>query len=235
MYFSLITPKSGQEREAAIQWSKGPYEQHQWLWQYMAATAGTPRDFLFRRRDSANNSPGFYLVSARKPEPISEAWDVKWLNYDPNLQTGQQFAFELRANPVVSHKVDGKVHRDDVVMREKKKLLAEKNLAHWSDWTSNDPEKPLLYDLVQSTCVHWLNKRAEYCGFKMVTTNDGAKKIRVDGYAQHRVEKKDIRFSTVDFTGELVVTDVALFKQTLFAGIGHAKAFGCGLMLVKRI
>ena len=42
-------------------------------------------------------------------------------------------------------------------------------------------------------------------------------------------------FSAVDFTGDLVVADVEAFKKTLFNGIGRSKAFGCGLLLVKRI
>jgi len=234
MYFSLITPKEGLEREASIQWSKGPYEQHQWLWQFMVAAPGTVRDFLFRRRDGDNNLPGFYLVSARKPESISSAWDVKLMDYDPKLQTGQQLEFELRANPVVSHKIDGKAHRDDVVMHEKKRLLVERGLQHWSDWPDDDPKKPLLYDLIQSTCLQWIERRAEGSGFKLLLTNDGSKTIRIDGYTQHRVEKKDVQFSTVNFTGKLEITDSKLFKKILFNGIGKAKAFGCGLMLVKK-
>jgi CRISPR system Cascade subunit CasE len=50
-------------------------------------------------------------------------------------------------------------------------------------------------------------------------------------------DKRDhlIRFSAVDFSGELLVTDPKLFQQALFDGLGHAKAFGCGLLLVRRI
>jgi len=43
------------------------------------------------------------------------------------------------------------------------------------------------------------------------------------------------RFSSVDFLGDLEITDVEKFTKALFQGIGRAKAFGCGLMLVKRI
>ncbi|WP_066977465.1 type I-E CRISPR-associated protein Cas6/Cse3/CasE [Methylomonas lenta] len=42
-------------------------------------------------------------------------------------------------------------------------------------------------------------------------------------------------FSTLDFTGELQITDAEAFRQTLFTGLGRVKAFGCGLLLVKRI
>ena len=36
------------------------------------------------------------------------------------------------------------------------------------------------------------------------------------------------------FDGRLVVTDAALFRQTLVQGIGSGKAFGFGLLSVAR-
>ena len=235
MYFSLITPTPGAEREAAIQWAEGPYEQHQWLWQFLAADSGTNRDFIFRKRDSKNNPLGYYVVSSRKPVAMNDAWQVNSREYDPKISHGQKLAFELRANPVVTNKVGEKSRRNDVVMHEKKKLLEQRGLKRWNDWQNDDPEKPLLYQLVQDTCAHWLERRTESCGFLLATelNDDNKKLIRVDGYQQLRADKKDIRFSTVDFTGVLEVVDPVAFKKALFGGIGHAKAFGCGLMLIR--
>lgn len=234
MYFSLITPTPGLERESAIEWAKGPYEQHQWLWKFLPAEAGTQRDFLFRRRDGENNSPGFYLLSAREPVSISSSWQVHAKPFDPQIVQGQKFAFDLRVNPVVTHRADGKSRRDDVVMHRKKQLLAERGLNRWSEWSNADTEKPLLYDLVQESCTHWLDRRAEACGFHLVEAGE-EKQLRIDGYLQQRADKKGIRFSTVDYSGILEVNNSELFKKALFHGIGKAKAFGCGLMLVRRI
>ena len=44
-----------------------------------------------------------------------------------------------------------------------------------------------------------------------------------------------MRFSTVDFSGELSVVGPAAFGEALRDGIGHAKAFGRGLLLVRRL
>lgn len=241
MYFSLITPAPGAEREAAMQWAKSPGD-HQWVWRLLSAEPGTPRDFLFRRRDGENNMPGYYVVSARKPQSFSDAWQVQTRDYDPQLQEGQRLAFELRANPIVTHTVNGKSRRDDVVMQEKKRLLAERGLLRWADWPDVDESKPALYELVQARCLDWLERRAEQAGFRVPTRElhdeQGvriAKSVRVDGYAQHRAERKDIRFSTVDFTGELEITNATAFRKTLLEGLGHAKGFGCGLLLVRRL
>lgn len=243
MYFSLITPSPGAEREAAMQWAKGPYGDHQWLWQFLKAEPSTERDFLFRRRDGEDHMPGFYVVSARKPQSFSDAWQVQSRDYNPQLQEGQYLSFELRANPVVVYKMNGISRRADVVMHEKKRLLGERGLNRWSDWKNTDEVKPALYELVQARCLDWLEQRAEQSGFRLPTRElhdrehgmRVEKPVRIDSYTQHQSVRKDIRFSTVDFAGELEVTNVLAFRKTLLSGIGHAKAFGCGLLLVRRL
>ena len=243
MYFSLITPAPGAEREAAMQWARSPYDDHQWLWRFLAAEPGTARDFLFRRRDGEGSMPGFYVVSARKPQSFSDAWQVQSRVYDPQLQERQRLAFELRANPVVTHKVNGKSRRDDVVMHEKTCLLEGRGFKRWADWPDLDESKPALYELVQARCLAWLEQRSEQAGFRVLTRElhdeehgvREEKSVRVDGYTRHQAERKDIRFSTVDFTGELEITNTLAFHKTLLNGIGHAKGFGCGLLLVRRI
>ena len=218
-----------------MHWSKGPYEQHQWLWQFLHAERGSARDFLFRRRDSEGNSPGFYVLSAREPQAMSPAWLVQSKSYAPRLYAGQHLAFQLRANPVVTHKVEGKSRRDDVVMNRKKQLLAERGLLAWKDWPDTNPEKPPQQQLIQETCTEWLLRRAERCGFRVINDERDQPKLRVDGYQQQRAFKKEIRFSSVDYSGVLEVLDIELFRTALFGGIGHAKAFGCGLMLIRAV
>ena len=121
-------------------------------------------------------------------------------------------------------------------------MAAERGLSRWADWPDVDESKPALYELVQDRCLDWLERRAEQAGFHVLTRElrdeagaRNVKAVRADGYAQHRAERKDIRFSTVDFTGELKISNATAFRKTLLGGIGHAKSFGCGLLLVRRI
>lgn len=72
MYFSLITPAEGRERDAAHEWARGGYEEHQWLWRFLPAPAGSARDFLFRRRDGESGLR-CYVVSKREPVAPSAA------------------------------------------------------------------------------------------------------------------------------------------------------------------
>ncbi len=227
MYFSLITPTEGRERDAAHEWASGPYVEHQWLWRLFPAPEGTPRDFLFRRRD-LGEIPRFYVVSKRPPLTQSTAWNIQTRDYTPALETGTRLRFDLRANPVVTHSHDGKRGRHDVVMQEKKRLLKERGLARWQDWQEDD--KPALYALVREVCGAWLRSRASRLGFEV-----DEESLAVDGYQQHSEKDGKLSFSTADFSGELTVIDASAFVVALRNGIGPAKAFGCGLMLVRRV
>ncbi len=228
MHFSLITPTPGHERDAAHEWTGGAYAEHQWLWRFLPAPLGTPRSFLFRRRD-ADGLPRFYVVSDREPTPPSPHWSVHTKPYRPDLPVGQWLQFELRANPVVTRpNAHGKASRHDVVMQEKTRLLKERGLTHWAEWTT--PDRPPLADLVQRCGAAWLQARSERLGVGF----DG-ETLRADGYEQHHGKGDKLRISTIDFTGQLRVTDPQALRSALFGGVGHAKAFGCGLLLVRPI
>lgn len=227
MRFSLIMPAPGQERGAAHDWARGAYEQHQWLWRFLPAPPGTERQFLFRRRD-VEGLPRFYVVSADEPVSPTPHWQVSSKLYAPELQVGERLNFELRANPVVTVRDEaGRAHRHDVVMQHKTSLLRERGLARWAEW--NTPDRPALADLVQRCGSAWLQARAGRLG---VTIHDDS--LRADGYEQHRGKAGALRLSTIDFSGQLQVLDPQALRQALFSGVGHAKAFGCGLLLLRR-
>ena len=228
MYFSVITPAEGREREAVHQRLEGPYADHQWLWRLFPAPEGTARDFLFRRHE-VEALPRYYVVSQRAPANADDAWRIQTRDYDPQVEAKTALRFELRTNPSVRHGRAGKSKRHDVVMEAKKKLLAERGLAHWGDW--QDGDKPALYDLVQQSCSAWLARRGQSLGFAVDTGT-----LIVEGYQQHAERRdRELRFSSVDFTGTLTVTDPVAFRTTLLKGIGHAKAFGFGLLLVRQL
>lgn len=239
MYFSLITPTPGMERQAAQQWIEqtDAYQEHQWLWHFFPGEPEAKRDFLFRRRDQ-DGVPRFYIVSQRPPQGVGPAWQVQSRDYAPQLQAGQWLEFELRANPVVTHSRTGKSQRHDVIIEAKKVLLAARGLKKWDDWKMErldqdghpDP-RPELYQLALEHGGHWLEKRGPSHGFALALDS-----LAVDGYQQQRGQARGIQFSSVDFKGLLQVTNPETFvTKALTQGLGRAKAFGCGLMLVRRV
>lgn len=228
MFFSLITPTPGHERNAAHEWTGGAYLEHQWLWRFLPAPPETARQFIFRRRD-VDGLPRFYVVSEHQPIAPSAHWQVQSKSYTPELVADDWLAFDLRANPVVTTRNDaGKSARHDVVMREKTRLLQARTLARWSDWTASD--RPAMPDLVRQTCGQWLQARCERLGIAVDEAS-----LRTEGYEQHRGKDGQLRFSSIDFSGRLRVVDPDALRKALYFGVGHAKAFGCGLLLLRPI
>lgn len=227
MYFSRITfnPWVNQQHLAKIL-CQDSYREHQSLWKLFDTDPDASRDFLYRQAMDHGRIK-YYLLSERIPADTSGIWLIDPPKpYAPKLSHGQSLAFTLRANPVITVTPPiGKKQRHDVVMHEKKRIGYDK--LHIN-------ERPPLQHLIQTSCLHWLQARAESNGFSIKP-----EKVTVDAYQQHeslsRQGKKAVRYSTVDFQGFLTVTDIDLFNQALFNGIGKSKAFGCGLLLVRRV
>jgi CRISPR system Cascade subunit CasE len=225
MYFSRIRLRTDIDTGALARTlcKQDSYHEHQILWQLFDGDSTSKRDFLFRR-DNLNGWPLFYLVSQRIPNLGTPAWHVDWQDYHPRLYTGQRLAFTLRANPVVTRKhLSGARKRHDVVMDLKKQR----------DWkTTHSSEREPLYELVQEAAETWLSPRLDQHGAKLET-------LCAEGYLQHKNHKRgqsgSIRYSTLDLSGTLTVIEPEAFVNTLYHGIGPAKAFGCGLLLVRRI
>jgi CRISPR system Cascade subunit CasE len=209
---------------------------HRFLWRFFPGPQGAARDFLFRRFDSAENAnqPVFYCVAKRPAVTIHPAWEVESREYAPRLRGGDRLSFDLRINPTRAHKRDGGSRRDDVVMHAKKEMAAAHGVARWRDVPES--ARPTLYELVDKAVRNWLGDRSQpgYAARHGFLIPDD---LRVDAYRRHQFQRQGaapITLSTVDLTGVLEVTDADLFGDALLNGIGRGKAFGCGLLLVRR-
>jgi len=180
-----------------------------------------PGSFLSAQSPELVGLPVFYVLSTQIPEDGNGIWqiDTPQADYRPDLREGDRLAFQLRANPVVTRTgPDSRRARHDVVMDAKRRL------------NEDDPHRDqasVAYEAGQK----WLQARAERHGFKIEDAS-----LRVDGYTTWRQHYgKKIQLSTLDFAGNLIVSDAIRFREALFNGIGPAKAFGCGLLMIRRI
>jgi CRISPR system Cascade subunit CasE len=84
----------------------------------------------------------------------------------------------------------------------------------------------------------WLEAKGERAGFRPLADAAGRPRLRVDGYDQIRIPRgqggRAITFSVLDLEGVLEVQAPDRFIDALARGFGKAKAFGCGLMLIRR-
>ncbi len=210
------------------------YLDHKALWHlFTGAATAAPQVFLFYRIYD-DGLPAFYVLSSEMPAVLSEIWLVQCKEYAPRITNGMRLRFVLRANPVVTQADEQKrqVRRDVVMVR--KHALKQQGVPR-DQW-------PTQNVLVQEECVKWLRARAKRCGFSLVMREDAAPPFNVQvetcAYRQHELHKRGrapIRFSSVDFSGILEVIDTALLLKALTTGIGPAKGFGCGLLLIKPV
>jgi CRISPR system Cascade subunit CasE len=231
------------EREAFWREISQPYGAHQALWGLLSRGAEQRRDFLYRPEERAGRL-SFLVLSADVPRaPADGMWLVEAKPFAPEFRRGQRLGFRLRASPVVrkGEKIEGrhhgKVRRHDVVMDQARTLEAAGHPL---------PEPSVL---ARDAGLAWLSRQGERCGFSLPDVpverigSDGLLEeareaaVRVDGYRQHRIARRGtspIRFSTLDFEGVLAVVEPEVFMRQVCAGFGPQKAFGCGLMLLRR-
>ena len=109
------------------------------------------------------------------------------------------------------------------------RLQQVSSLADKLEWT--------LKAQVDTALENWWKRQGERCGFELIIDHSGLSKLQNSAYQWHALPEKGKQagFSSVDFTGELKVTDIERFEQALFTGIGRSKAFGCGLLMIKRV
>lgn len=257
-----LDARNPQARDAvAAAPSTDVYAEHQWLWHFFPAPPGSQRDFLFRRVEpqGMDSQPTYYAVSARPPQRPHPAWLVQEREYRPRLRLHQQLRFELRANPVRARYLiregdmadayqqarrdagrtpaEGVTRRkeyDDVVWLAKHEIMTQHGV---DKWAAVPPEHRVpLYDLAHRAVADWFGGSerdqgvAARHGFRVA-----ADRLRVDAYLRHRIVRQGrrIQFSTVDLGGVLEVVDVELASDALLNGIGRARGFGCGLLLVR--
>lgn len=215
-----------------------PYGQHQALWKLFDLPRQEVKekaDFLFRFEiDKQNKLPVFYILSCRQaPRDREGLWEIVSKEYKPNIREGDMFNFKLRVNPVVTRKPSEpdpnpkKRKRHDIVMEAKTRL--KNDGVPRENW-------PHINEIIHKAGIEWLRKRGNENGF-VFTDEDDNNQVRVEGYQTYQFYKNraKVRFSSLDFTGKLAVTKPDLFKKILLDGLGPAKSFGCGLMLIKRI
>ena len=192
---------------------------HHLVWSLFADGSERKRDFLWRETGAGE----FLVLSARRPEDRHGLFDIDEPKaFAPALEPGDRLRFSLRANPVVRrrHPSNRRSVKHDVVMDALRFHAKGERAAH-----------RLAAMLEQG--LAWLTRQGLQSGFEIRSTD-----IVVDGYDQHRISRtgseRPMLYSTLDFEGVLTVSDPTALVPAIAHGFGGAKAYGCGLMLIRR-
>lgn len=191
---------------------------HRLVWALFANSSDRRRDFLWRK-----TGPGeFLILAARPPADPHGLFALEWKPFAPALRRGQRLGFDLRANPVTSipRGPEERGKRTDVVM-------------HALHAVPSGERAAARAATIERAGTNWLARQGAKAGF--AAEPDA---LRIDGYETARVPRgpgeRPIIYSALEFQGVLTVEDPARFLGALPHGFGAAKAFGCGLMLIRR-
>lgn len=192
------------------------YRDHSLVWRLFPGD-GMPRDFVFRQGIDASGAIIYYIISRRAPKDVDGLFQVQSKLYQPQVEEGAFLRFDLRANPTVNRRgKDGVSRRHDVLMDAKRLMESPQDVRMAMERAGNT----------------WLSARAPSWG---LAVEDGS--VLQTGYRQHRLAQKgkSIEFSSLDYSGTARVADPQALQRALLDGVGHARGFGCGLLLVKRL
>lgn len=230
------------------------YGMHRLLWDLFESK----ERFLFREENTQDqlgqkrHLPLYFVFSTEKPVSESPIFKIESRSFAPQLTEGDLLAFKLRANPTVARKVNGSKNskRHDVVMDAQRQFLVaackERGLScserkgdlrallfSHPDFQNQEQRKGLsdaLGTAIETAAVDWIKKRGVAHGYVLNS-------VEATGYRWNALPEKGrvAGFSSMDYEGVLTVKDPEVFVQMLSSGLGPSKAFGCGLMLIRRI
>ncbi|MCV0369518.1 type I-E CRISPR-associated protein Cas6/Cse3/CasE [Filomicrobium sp.] len=196
---------------------------HRILWLLFQNDPDSKRDFLWR--DEGN---GRYLIlSHRRPSDPKGLFELESKPFKPSLEEGDRLRFALRANPVVSTK-EALTLEERGERRRGKRVDVVMHALHKIPKGERAGQRERL---AQQTVSQWLVAQGTRAGFRL------PQEPSVEGYTQTSIERKVGRaagISVVDVAGVIEIFDPDTFLARLAHGFGSAKAFGYGLMLIRR-
>jgi CRISPR system Cascade subunit CasE len=190
---------------------------HHLVWALFADSGDRRRDFLWRQTRRGE----FLILAARPPVDQHGLFALEHKEFAPMLHRGQHLGFDLRANPVVSvpRGPGERGRRHDIVMHAISKLAPSERAV-------------VREEAIREVGTAWLARKGASAGFAV-----DPHRLHIDGYDRVRIPREEARaviFSTLTFQGVLTVHDPERFLAAVVSGFGAAKAFGCGLMLIRR-
>jgi len=135
--------------------------------------------------------------------------------YDPSPKAGMAVRFDLLVNVTVDKPVPGsRSRRIDPVLQA------------WID--SGKTAKWQVLGL--EVGCKWLEDRQERNGFRLIQVDLADYEV-----IEFMRDGKPLRLGTIAYSGTMEITEPEKFKNAMLNGIGHSRAWGCGLLLCKRI
>lgn len=201
--------------EIPWEFARNAYNLHRQLWKLFPGEEREARKsnddvrqgFLFRVEENPTGRPARLLVQSRRtPEVALGVVILGTREIHPRPVAGQRLAFLLTANPV--------------------KTIADAQREAKPDKKSEKCRVPLIKEEDQR---EWVARKFASVG-EIETAN-----VMPHAPIYFRKGNRGGKLATVTFDGVLRVSDPIRLAEFLENGVGPAKAFGCGLLLVRRL
>jgi CRISPR system Cascade subunit CasE len=194
---------------------RNPYDIHRKLWRLFPGEESETRanddqdrqGFLFRVEDQGTGRPARLLVQSRRaPARADGLLLLGSREIQPTPSTGQRLAFLLTANPV---KTITDAERDAKPGKKSEKcrvpLIKEDDQRSWLARKLAPAATLESADILPHAPLYF--RKSKYAGKLVTCTFEGVLRVEESGQLAHLLEN----------------------------GVGPAKAFGCGLLLVRRL
>ena len=184
------------------------------------------RDFLWR----AESNGCFYILSKRIPTDPGLFHPISTKEFTPILSPGNKLVYSLRLNATKDKSIpkdqrgEKRRQRVDLVMDE---LYNKKQDA---ELEPNDRSE-MRNKIASEVAFNWMEKKGVSAGF--ISNKVVCKDYNVRQFS--RGGNNRLTFGILEITGILTVIDPDQFISAIGNGFGRAKAFGCGLMLIRRV
>lgn len=188
---------------------------HRLIWSVFSDSHARKRDFLWRHDGNGR----FMTLSVRPPNASDLFLPPEVKAFEPQLRTGDRLHYLLRANATRTRRVEeGRSRRVDVVMDLLHEVPAGRERAETRQ------------RLAAQAAEIWMKGQGLKKGYAPLSTvTEGYSTLEL---GQRR--REGATFGILDMRGEIEITDPAAFLAALAQGFGRAKAWGCGLMLIRR-
>ena len=184
------------------------YRWHQAIWGCFPGRKDDKRDFL-TRIDELDGKTQIWILSPAKPAKPGWCPDgaLKTKELAKSFLGHGRYAFDLKANPTKRMSVKGE---DGKSPRGKRVLLTKPDALR-----------------------EWLHRKGEANGF--ILSDETPLEIGPVSGCHYNAKGNESFHGEVQFKGVLEVANTEKFVEGYHKGIGTAKGFGCGLLLIKPI
>jgi CRISPR system Cascade subunit CasE len=218
------SPAAAMSMGHRLMWSVIPEEVRK---RYDRANHDPPAGAAFLWR-AAQAGRTYYILGPR-PVESSPFFRIETKPYAPAFRPGDRLSFDLRVNATVTRKVSadarGRSRRSDVAMDR----MRADEVAAAAAGDSIESRAHRRMTAAEGAAAQWLTGIGVRDGFDL-------RAMWLDAYRVERLPRQgnSAEIGVFEIRGVLEIADGARFLQRVLVGFGRAKAFGCGLMLLRR-